>query len=108
MATFASPTLDATLPEDVETLAFEAQKGRVARAIWDVEHKAVLQNVWFVLQQMPPAMSWQKTLGNRNQPAFTENRILENRKKREEFHQKYSMDLSRFKFNRDEANDYEF
>ena len=34
-------------------------------------------------------------------------KILANRKKREEFHKKYSMDLSRFKFNRDEANDYE-
>jgi len=55
MTTFAPPTLDATLPEDVETLAFEALKGRVAHAIWGVESKTTLQNVWYVLQQNTPA-----------------------------------------------------
>ena len=33
MATFAPPTFDATLPEDVETLAFEAQKAGLARCL---------------------------------------------------------------------------
>ena len=60
MATFASPTLDATLPEDVETLDFETLRGRVAHAIWGVDNKATLQSVWFVLQQTPPVMNWTK------------------------------------------------
>ena len=36
-----------------------------------------------------------------------ENPVKERRKKREEMLRKYSMDLSGFKFNREEANNYE-
>jgi hypothetical protein len=42
-----------------------------------------------------------------NSPAITSGKVAENRKKREEMNRRYSMDLSNFKFNRDEANDYE-
>lgn len=34
-------------------------------------------------------------------------KVSEARKKREEMNRRYSMDLSNFKFNRDEANNYE-
>jgi len=47
------------------------------------------------------------TLNAPNSPALISDRIAENRKKREEMSRRYSMDLSDFKFNRDEANDYE-
>jgi hypothetical protein len=48
-----------------------------------------------------------ETINAPNSPALISDRIAENRKKREENNRKYSMDLSNFKFNRDEANDYE-
>jgi len=42
-----------------------------------------------------------------NPPALLSDEIAEKRKKCEEMNRRYSMDLSNFKFNRDEANDYE-
>ena len=40
-------------------------------------------------------------------PISSKNPVKERRKKREEMLRKYSMDLSGFKFNREEANNYE-
>ena len=48
-----------------------------------------------------------ETLNEENSHVLLSDRVAENRKKREENNRKYSMDLSNFKFNRDEANDYE-
>jgi len=48
-----------------------------------------------------------ETLNEENSHALLSDKVAENRRKREENNRKYSMDLSNFKFNRDEANDYE-
>jgi len=48
-----------------------------------------------------------ETLNEADSHALLSDRVAENRRKREENNRKYSMDLSNFKFNRDEANDYE-
>ena len=62
---------------------------------------------WYGQQIEVIAFPVNETLNAANSPALISDRIAENRKKREEMNKRYSMDLSNFKFNRDEANDYE-
>jgi len=67
---------------------------------------AIPQN-WYGQQIEVIAFPINETLNAANSPALISDRIAENRKKREAMNRRYSMDLSNFKFNRDEANDYE-
>jgi hypothetical protein len=62
---------------------------------------------WYGQQIEVIAFPVNETLNATDSPALISDRIAENRKKREEMNRQYSMDLSNFKFNRDEANDYE-
>jgi hypothetical protein len=62
---------------------------------------------WYGQQIEVIAFPVNETLTAANSPALTSDRIAKNRKKREENNRKYSMDLSNFKFNREEANNYE-
>jgi hypothetical protein len=48
-----------------------------------------------------------ETLNKEISHVLLSDKVAENRRKREENNRKYSMDLNNFKFNRDEANDYE-
>jgi len=62
---------------------------------------------WYGQQIEVIAFPVNETLNVASSSALISDRIAENRKKREEMNRRYSMDLSNFKFNRDEANDYE-
>jgi hypothetical protein len=62
---------------------------------------------WYGQQIEVIAFPINETLNADNSPTLISDKISENRKKREENNRKYSMDLSNFKFNREEANDYE-
>ncbi|MDR2145807.1 MAG: hypothetical protein LBE91_05035 [Tannerella sp.] len=62
---------------------------------------------WYGQQIEVIAFPINEELNAADSPALISDEIAEKRKKREEMNRKYSMDLSNFKFNRDEANDYE-
>jgi hypothetical protein len=78
----------------MSTMELEVQKASLAREILSATDERVINGMWL----------W---LSNYNQISLAQTTKSKNRKRREEMNRRYSMDLSSFKFNREDANNYE-
>jgi hypothetical protein len=78
----------------MSTIELEAKKAELARVILSENNEDVLQNMMYFLKNSGVSRQSEKT-------------HQEKRKKLDEALDRYPIDLSGFKFNRDDANDYE-
>jgi hypothetical protein len=79
----------------MSTMELEVQKASLAREILSATDERIINGIWLWLNNYNPEVFLTQTAKSKN------------RKQREEMNKRYSMDLSNFKFNREDANNYE-